>query len=794
MSEPIKNSFFSRKISLCRIIDALLFLGAPGLLVLAHFWTSVLQALLPQRLATELERGTFLGVIVFFTLVAAWVALHGFVLGYLLWRTRQGARMRGELVRDPKFLSRSVSLLRMGELVFLGLVLPGTTFMLLAMPFIGDDYSLDLDFFIFYYMWAGIWAAIIAAYLPGRISGRVRACTERDMREQLALTLVEPREYFQAFFRVHTTLSWFLQYVFVLPLIMLFCAPFYLRFFQAGHRVKILEWIGPSNFLLLGWVALNALALLFLLNQNFLPWLIRRRVNPKHRRGNVFIDTARWVLLVHPVSVALALGLPLVCGGCAEFIAFWFFDVETYPGAVTLCVLGVLLAVINVQLFRLLRENWRQAHAAVFAMDGDAEVHQTKKWKLRERLAYLSRLGCPRTLADWQAQLTVLLMVVFLFEAVFFCGWGWRYPGMYAAIRMNDAARLEALLKDGFELKRKNRWLVLQDKSIMDAAVMSNHERIVQLALEYADAKTVQLVEPFIIHFIIRRDRLDLLELMLDKGYDPNNQGRYGRTMLMNLILNRGFSAQQQAKAAKILIEHGADVNEVSQYGSLSPLQGALLVGNTTMAEILIEHGVTISDKQLTRCFQIRSLNTNAQASPELVRNLIKDPSAIDENGDTWLLRIMGGTRDAMSPANPSQFSTIASQRSNQTARLSPEFTAILLEDGADVNQRGENARGLTPLCLAVEKSDWDGANWLIEHGADINKRSKEGYAPLHVAILIQDDLIVGDLLQQGADPSLAPEDGSGMTMEAFVTQYGTEEIQQLMTHDPSNTTTDTAK
>ena len=85
-------------------------------------------------------------------------------------------------------------------------------------------------------------------------------------------------------------------------------------------------------------------------------------------------------------------------------------------------------------------------------------------------------------------------------------------------------------------------------------------------------------------------------------------------------------------------------------------------------------------------------------------------------------------------------------------ARLNlPLLTVSLLEQGADVNAK--NKDGWTPLHSAAKEDAFTTAAVLLEQGADVNARDKFGWTSLHLAAAKEDaSATAAVLLEQGAD------------------------------------------
>lgn len=89
-----------------------------------------------------------------------------------------------------------------------------------------------------------------------------------------------------------------------------------------------------------------------------------------------------------------------------------------------------------------------------------------------------------------------------------------------------------------------------------------------------------------------------------------------------------------------------------------------------------------------------------------------------------------------------------------------------LIAAGADINQQDEGT-GYTALMWACEFDYTDMAKMLVEEGADVNIRAKDGSTAL-VRASGNAPGVVELLLAKGADIKAAPEDGIGVMLQAL--------------------------
>lgn len=111
------------------------------------------------------------------------------------------------------------------------------------------------------------------------------------------------------------------------------------------------------------------------------------------------------------------------------------------------------------------------------------------------------------------------------------------------------------------------------------------------------------------------------------------------------------------------------------------------------------------------------------------------------------------------------------------------ESVRILLNHGADVNKPSKNDSKVAPIHSACAVSNIEIVKLLLDHGADVNVRQTNGITPLHAAAHNGQTTLIELLIQAGADvnarmddgqtPAFMAEDKSFTESAALIKKYG---------------------
>ena len=347
-----------------------------------------------------------------------------------------------------------------------------------------------------------------------------------------------------------------------------------------------------------------------------------------------------------------------------------------------------------------------------------------------------------------------------------------KYP-IYCAVKNKNLNMIKILLDNNFDLKRES--------YILSYAMENSDENIVKYLVENgADMYSYEITA---LYQAVLNLNPKLVEYFLDKGASIEKAGGtdvYGNIMMaaagskfnnsndkspVDLTLLEK-SAENSAKitqmiidkvdkklindslegktpliiavgnsyidTAKILIENGANINEVDFEG-WSALSYAVNNGDIEIAKLLLENKAKIKDELL-----IAIKSPIVESSINMMKLLIDNKANInytDENG--------------FNPLN------IAIESGNM------ELTKFLITNGANVNSLMQD--GVSLIGYAIAQNNMDLLQILIENGANVNYTNGDSWAdtPLKTASRLGLDNVVRILLTRNADINAVDMNGN---------------------------------
>jgi ankyrin repeat protein len=258
------------------------------------------------------------------------------------------------------------------------------------------------------------------------------------------------------------------------------------------------------------------------------------------------------------------------------------------------------------------------------------------------------------------------------------------------------------------------------------------------------DARDLRGMTPFLI--AVHNGNQEAAALLVGRGVSVKEADKFGNTALHLLA---SATKDEVAAFAEFLIAKGADVNAkavlhpfmTASVGALTPLHLAAMSNRTKFGKVLLDHGANVNavtDEGATPLMLALSADhldfaealVKQGADVNLVSDRIHNPAAL--------------------------FSAVRGRRVNNVR--------LLLENHADPNvvslNQGEN---VTALHMAAASGSVEIVQLLLMHGAHVDARDESGMTPLWVAAISGYREIVEVLIAAGADVNA--KNGSGSTV-----------------------------
>ncbi len=280
--------------------------------------------------------------------------------------------------------------------------------------------------------------------------------------------------------------------------------------------------------------------------------------------------------------------------------------------------------------------------------------------------------------------------------------------------------------------------------TLASAAALGNTAQVREF-LEAGNDPNEMVVGRFLpLHAAARGGHVKIMKILLDAGADPEEG--------MGVTVLGTAAAWGQPEVVNVLVENGADVNGLGEYGfGQSPLECAIEVENEELVGLLLELGADPCLKgehaQIPLTVAARSGNV------EILKLLVETGDCSDAD-----LRLAAGA--ALERDNTAAYDLLASSGIELTLPMAArqgdlEAVKRLLAEGADVNSPSED--GSPPLPLAAGGGHADTVKVLLDAGADVNASDRWDKTALHHAAGEGYLAIARTLIRAGADVSATP-------------------------------------
>ncbi len=306
----------------------------------------------------------------------------------------------------------------------------------------------------------------------------------------------------------------------------------------------------------------------------------------------------------------------------------------------------------------------------------------------------------------------------------------------YSAIRENDLARLQALLKSGADANAGDPRG--GSTPLMHAAAVGSVESMKLLLDHRANVNAVNSAGATAL--MISVTDIEKVRLLLARGADVNVATKRGRTALLLAAMS-----DRSAPIVRLLMASGANPKAVDVL-KVTTLGASAVGGDIETIQLMVDAGVPIDDPDFGGFTPLMSAAFGGNI-PAVKLLLSKGANVNAVSGDGSFQKVKAGTIALGNWTPLLAASTLGS----------PDMIKTLLDAGANVNAK--DVRGMTPLMLAVATDRQNPAviRTLLDRKADVNVRSLAGETALDWAKKISNPAVITTLERAGAVASSVP-------------------------------------
>jgi ankyrin repeat protein len=329
----------------------------------------------------------------------------------------------------------------------------------------------------------------------------------------------------------------------------------------------------------------------------------------------------------------------------------------------------------------------------------------------------------------------------------------------HAAMR-NDGPMVKDLLDKGAQINARS----ADGRTALMYALEKNRIPIAELLIKKgADVNATDRKRQNILHYLAPLQQAgQLIALLPAEGVNVNAKDDTGRTPLLVAAMSARWSN------VELFASKGADVNIADSTGK-TPVLMAAEKGNLTAVKTLIDRG---SDVKKADASGQTVLHYLAGQRGKAVVQMI--PEIIAKGGQVNAKSASGATPAGMAVAggNTAVFAALLESGIDKDGlelnslplavfayeKRQKEIAKTLLEKGADVKKTG--SLGETMLHAVAAQDDWQFANFVLGYNPDLNARDDTGRTPLLSAIDKSAIRVAGLLIEKGADVNVKDRQG----------------------------------
>lgn len=259
------------------------------------------------------------------------------------------------------------------------------------------------------------------------------------------------------------------------------------------------------------------------------------------------------------------------------------------------------------------------------------------------------------------------------------------------------------------------------DTRVVDAAKTGDQAAVESLLKSKADVNVPEADGTTAIAWAVRQGDAKLAEELIRAGADVKAANRYGITPL--------YLACQNGDAAMIakLLAAGAGANDAVTEGETA-LMTAAHTGNPDAIKVLLDHGANLEAKESWHG-ETALMWAAAESHPDAVKMLIAHGADVNarSNLNHWDRQVTSEPREKWLPLGNLTPMMFAARQGCL------ECVKILAEAKADMS--AVDPDGISVTLFAIINGHYDVADYLVNHGANVNAADKTGRTALFSAV-----------------------------------------------------------
>jgi len=349
---------------------------------------------------------------------------------------------------------------------------------------------------------------------------------------------------------------------------------------------------------------------------------------------------------------------------------------------------------------------------------------------------------------------------------------------LIVACRKKDEKLVKYLIGKKADVNMKN--LKTGDSALMIACKNEDDKLVKCLVSNKADVNTKNDIEDTPLIIAATNGNETIVKLLIDKHANINAINKNGHTPLIKAchkenesiiryLIEHGATIDKKKydlslniaikygniKIIKYLVEHGASINVENENG-FTPLIDSCYIGNESIVKFLIDHKANVNMKSKNNDTPLTIACKEGNSA--IVKYLVDHGADVNmkgKNDDVPLIVACNeGNKTTTNTLIQRKTSFINKYKEIDKIKGKEEnYIPIPTSDNTNKIEKKESSNNSSNK---IEKEEYDVIiKYLIDHGANVDVKSKEGDTPLTITCKKGNEVIVKYLINHGADISL---------------------------------------